>query len=62
MDLDLEIACPNCDRKVKLKLRKLTKGSSHPCPHCGTRLVIADDEFRKAKKALDDFERGINNI
>ena len=62
MDLDLEIQCPNCKRNVKLKMRKLKKGSSHPCPRCKTEFVVRDDDFRKAQKALDDFEKSLTKL
>lgn len=62
MDLDFEIQCPKCKRKVKLKMRNLKKGSSHPCPRCKTEFVVSDDNFRKAQKELDDFQKNLKKL
>ncbi len=62
MDLDFEIQCPKCKRKVKLKMRNLKKGSEHPCPRCKTKFVVSDDNFRKAQKELDDFQKNLKKL
>lgn len=61
MDLEMEIACPNCKRKHKRRMDQLKKGSHIKCP-CGADITIGDDGFTKSQKAMDDFQKSLKKM
>lgn len=57
-DIDLGIACPNCNRKIVEKLGRLYRHKRLTCPKCGA-IDLTGDGLREVKRALDDLERQI---
>jgi transcription elongation factor Elf1 len=56
-DLEADLQCPNCRRKLKIKVKEMVPGHTKPCPYCGLEIQFTGDDGRKAQKALDDLQR-----
>lgn len=54
--LSVNLKCPHCSRQHKKLAKDLRAGTSIKCG-CGKSFLIANDEFRRAQKLLDDFAR-----
>lgn len=60
-DLIADINCPNCNRKVKIKVKEMVPGRTKRLS-CGCVIQFAGDDGRKAQRALDDFERQLKRL
>ena len=62
MDIELDIACPSCQKKFKEKAKNIRPGNSKVCPHCRKTIKYQGDDVSKIQKSLDDFERSVKNL
>lgn len=62
MQLEVEIVCPNCNRKFKQKVAEMRPGKSRTCPSCGTMIQFTGDDGARAQKAVDDLQKKLKNI
>ena len=60
-DLTADINCPNCNRKVKIKVKDMVPGRSKQLS-CGCTIQFSGDDGRQVQKALDDFERQLKKL
>lgn len=62
MNLEADIECSECKRKVKIPVKDMVPGRSKRCPGCNTEFKFNGDDGRKAQKALDDFEKSVKDL
>lgn len=60
-DLTAEIECPNCKRKVKLKVKEMIPGHSKRLS-CGCTIQFTGDDGRQIQRALDDFQKQLQKL
>lgn len=58
--IKIEITCPKCEKEFKQRIENMRPGKSKKCPHCLTNIDFSGDDFSKAQKMLDNFEKEIN--
>ena len=61
-DLEAEITCPKCQRKLKIKVKEMIPGQTRNCPSCNTVIRFSGDDGRKIQRALDDLQRTLRRI
>jgi rubredoxin len=61
-DLDFDLECPNCGRKMTVKVKDMYPGNFKVCTVCGFEIPFAGDDGRKAQRALNDFERKLKQL
>lgn len=61
-DLDTRVPCPNCGRKIQVKLRELSSGHSTRCPGCGCVINFEGEGGRQAQRAIDDLNQQIRRL
>ena len=62
MDLEADINCPGCKRKIKIKVKEMVPGRKKTCSFCRSEIQFSGDDGRKAQKAVDDFEKSLKNL
>jgi predicted Zn finger-like uncharacterized protein len=62
MDLKVDLTCPNCKGKFKLKVSQLFPGTSVSCPFCKTVFQFTGDDGREIQEAFGDLEKTIKNF
>lgn len=62
MKLETEIECPNCKRKIKIKVEEIVPNKSKNCNWCKAEIKFTGDDGRKAQKSLDDFEKSLKKL
>lgn len=60
--LEVEIACPGCRRKFRVKVKDMVPGRSRACPWCSVVVEFTGDDGRKVQRGLDDFEKALKRI
>lgn len=60
-DLTAEINCPNCNRKVKIKVKEMIPGHSKRLS-CGCTIQFAGDDGRQVQRDLKDFENQLKRL
>lgn len=61
-ELAADIECPNCGRKVTIKVREMIPGRTKNCPYCEAIFRFTGDDGRKVQRALDDLERQLKKV
>jgi DNA-directed RNA polymerase subunit RPC12/RpoP len=63
VDIDLELDCPQCGRRVKATTADLAKQRTVACPS-GHRLNLKDEGggARKVQRSLDDLDKAIKKL
>jgi transcription elongation factor Elf1 len=61
-DIDADFECPNCKRKIKIKIKEMVPGRTKNCPSCGLVIRFSGDDGRRAQRALDDFEKNLKRL
>ena len=61
-DLDTNFECPNCKRKIKIKVKEMVPGLSKNCPSCGLVIRFSGDDGRKVQRALDDIYKTLKRL
>jgi DNA-directed RNA polymerase subunit M/transcription elongation factor TFIIS len=63
-DVDFDIDCPNCNRKLNIKANQV--GSTITCRHCHAEIKLQDKNFKSeiksANKAMNDFEKTLKSF
>ena len=59
--LEIEIRCPNCNRKFRHRLDQMRSGRSKRCL-CGCEIRFKGNGGPNAQRALDKFERNLKRI
>lgn len=62
MDLDSDIECPGCKKKIKVKIKEMVPGRKKVCPSCRSEIRFSGDDGRKTQKALDDLDKTMKNL
>lgn len=62
MDLDFDVTCPNCKKKIKLKVKDMVPGKKSHCTSCKCEISFSGNDGRKIQKELDDFEKKMKNL
>lgn len=62
MQLDADIPCPKCNRKLKVKLADMREGRSRRCSFCGAEIAFKGDGGPKAQKAIDDLTKSFKKL
>lgn len=60
-DIENEIKCPNCGRRLRIKVKEMIPGTSKRCA-CGCQIKFTGDDGRKVQRALDDLERALRRL
>ncbi len=60
--LELEIQCPNCNRKLKQRLEDMRSGRSRRCSFCGAEIKFTGDGARQVQRALDDLKDSLKRL
>jgi transcription elongation factor Elf1 len=61
-DLETDIECPNCKRKIKIKVKEMVPGHTKNCPSCGLVIRFSGDDGRKVQRAMDDLQRTLKRL
>lgn len=61
MELKTEITCPQCRRKLPVRVAEMVPGREQKCV-CGLTIKFKGDDGRKAQNAMDDLERTLKSI
>ena len=61
-DLETEISCPSCQRKITIKVKEMVPGQTKNCPSCGLVIRFSGDDGRKAQRALDDLQKTLKSL
>ena len=61
-ELEAAISCPNCQRKIKIKIKEMIPGRTRNCPFCGVVIRFSGDDGRKVQNALDDLQKTIKHF
>lgn len=56
-DASIDIDCPNCNKKVSIKVRELQSGKLISCPQCHLKFDTTD-----VKKGLEDVEKKLQEF
>lgn len=62
MKLETEIECPNCKRKIKIKVEEMVPNKSKVCTWCKSTINFTGDDGRKVQKSLDDLEKSLKKM
>ncbi len=62
MKLEVDVECPSCKRKMKVKVQDMRPGKKKNCPSCRAEISFTGDDGRKAQKAIDDFEKSLKKM
>jgi len=62
MKLEVDVECHSCKRKMKVKVEDMRPGRKKNCPSCRAEISFTGNDGRKAKKAIDDFEKSIKKM
>ncbi len=59
---EIEIDCPECSKVFEIQISQI--GSTVDCPYCGCHIELTEsgDDLAKAKEALDDLERTLDEF
>lgn len=60
-NLTAEISCPNCNRRVKIKVKEMVPGRSKRLS-CGCTIQFTGDDGRQVQRALDDLENQLKRL
>lgn len=60
-EMQVAVACPKCNAKIKKPLRALKDKSEFVCA-CGQSVRVKGRGFTDASKALDDFKKSISKL
>jgi len=60
-DLVVEITCPKCSRKLKVKLRSMVPGRSKHCI-CGCEVRFSGDDGSRIQRELDALARRLRQL
>ncbi len=58
----IDIECPTCKRKLKLKLNEMTSGKTKKCNGCSTIIEFSGNGARDIQKSMNDFERQMKKL
>ena len=61
-DLETEFVCPNCKRKMKIKIKEMVPGRTKKCPSCDLTICFSGDDGRKAQGALDNLQKTLKRL
>lgn len=59
--LEIEIRCPNCNRKFKQRLDQMKNGRSKRCT-CGCNIKFKGNGGPESQRALDKFQRDLKRM
>lgn len=62
MKLEVDIECPGCKRKLKIKVENMRPGQKMRCLSCNSEIRFSGDNGRKAQRAIDDFEETLKKM
>lgn len=62
MDLEADVQCPGCNRKMKIKVKEMVPGRKKTCRYCSAEIHFTGDDGRKAQRAVDDLERTLKSL
>ncbi len=54
-NINVDITCPSCKRKVRVALVKMKPGDKFECPVCKANIRFEGDDLSKVQKSLDDL-------
>lgn len=60
-DLIADFHCPQCNRKVKIKVKEMIPGTRRRLG-CGCTIRFTGDDGRKMQRALDELERKLKRL
>ncbi len=60
-DLTMDINCPSCHRKVKIRVKDMVPGQTKQLS-CGCNIEFSGDDGRRVQNALNDFERQLKQL
>lgn len=60
-NLEIEIKCPNCNRKFKQRLDQMKNGQTRRCA-CGCTIEFEGNGGPNAQRALDKFQRDLKRM
>jgi transcription elongation factor Elf1 len=61
-DLETDFECPNCKRKITIKVKEMVPGQTKNCPSCGLVIRFSGDDGRKVQRALDDLQKTLKRL
>ena len=58
---ELSFECPNCKKKLKVKLKNIKVGAKFTCPYCKKSIdLFNEDPVCDAQKQIDNFNEIMN--
>lgn len=60
-DLTAEINCPNCNRRVKIKVKEMVPGRTKRLS-CGCTIQFTGNDGRQVQRALGDLENQLKRL
>jgi hypothetical protein len=61
-DLETEITCPSCQRRIKIKVKEMIPGHTKNCPSCNLVIRFSGDNGQNVQHALDDLEKALKKL
>jgi CDGSH-type Zn-finger protein len=61
-EMHVNVRCPGCGHRVRIRVREMVPGRSKRCPYCSTTFKFSGDDGRKAQRAVDDLERTLKRL
>lgn len=62
MDLDFDLECPNCKKKIKIKVKEMSPGKKRNCPNCKSEILFSGSDGSKIQKEIDNLEKTMKNL
>jgi DNA-directed RNA polymerase subunit RPC12/RpoP len=64
-DIDFDVECPNCGKKLSFKAKNI--GKTVKCKYCSSSILLKDNgsiakEIKKANKSFNDLEKTLKNF
>ena len=58
---ELSFECPNCKKKLTVKVKNINVGAKFTCPYCKKSIdLFNEDPVCDAQKQIDDFNKIMN--
>ena len=60
-DIVIDMECPNCNRKLKVKMKEMYPGNHKRCV-CGCRIDFKGADGRKTQRSFDELQKAIRRL
>jgi len=60
--LEIEVQCPNCNRKISIPLSEIKPNNKKKCPYCRLEMTFTGDDLSKIEKEIKNFEKNLKKL